>query len=215
MCQIVLLHRQFPDDVVSRRLQDQRGQGRILSAKPQQHLPGATQLHHLGEDQMHCLLHTTVGIDLDFAVVSPSETDWQSELKFSTACFLAHRFQRTSPQQVQLELAHSSLEAQQEPIIEDARIVEAIRIDHDGAHQAAEFDEMMPVSAVTGQAGCLNAKHGANLSRADFRNQMLEPRPLHLAGSRAAKILVDYLDLLEVGKRGRPKRYCRRWLSWL
>ncbi len=56
---------------------------------------------------------------------------------------------------------------------------------------------MMPVSAVTGQAGSLNTEHGANLSRADFRNQMLEPRPLHLAGTRASKILVDYLDLLE------------------
>ena len=101
------------------------------------------------------------------------------------------------PQQVQLELAHRSFEPQQEPIIEDARIVDAIWIDHEGAYQAAEFDEMMPVSTVTGQAGSLNAKHSANLSRADFRNQMLEPRALHLAGPRASKILVDYLDLLK------------------
>ena len=77
------------------------------------------------------------------------------------------------------------------------RIVDAIWIDHDGAHQAAEFDEMMPVSTVTGQAGSLNAKYGANLSGADFRNQMLEPRTLHLPGPRASKILVDDLDLLE------------------
>jgi hypothetical protein len=101
------------------------------------------------------------------------------------------------PQQVQLELAHRSFEAQQEPIIEDARIVDAIWIDHDGAHQATEFDEMMPVSAVTGQAGSLNAKDGANLSRTDFRDQMLEPRAFDLAGPRAPKILVDNLDLLE------------------
>jgi hypothetical protein len=77
------------------------------------------------------------------------------------------------------------------------RIVDAIWIDYDRAHQAAEFDEMMPVSAVTGQAGSLNAKDGANLSSADFRDQMLEPWALHLAGSRASKILVYYLDLLE------------------
>ena len=88
-----VVHRQFPDDVMSRRLQNQRGQIRILAPKPQQHLPGAAQFHHFGEDQMHCLLHTTVGIDLDFAVGCPSETDWQSELKFPAACFLANRFQ--------------------------------------------------------------------------------------------------------------------------
>ena len=64
-----VVHRQFPDDVMSGRIQNQRGQIRILSPKPQQYLPGAAQLHHLGEDQMHCLLHTTVRIDLYFAVV--------------------------------------------------------------------------------------------------------------------------------------------------
>ncbi len=78
---------------MSRRIQNQRGQIRILAPKPQQHLPGAAQLHHLGEDQMHCLLHTTVGIDLDFAVGGPPETDWQSELEFPAASFLANRLQ--------------------------------------------------------------------------------------------------------------------------
>src|ERR1700693_5856311 len=118
---------------------------------------------------MHCLLHTTVGIDLDFAAGSPSKTDWQSELEFPAACFLANRFQRSLPQQVQLELAHRSFEAQQESIIEDARIVYAIWIDHDGAYQAAEFDEMMPVSTVTGQARSLNAKFCfAGRHRRDF-----------------------------------------------
>src|SRR2546422_824781 len=137
---------------------------------------------------MHGLLHTTIGIDLDFAVGGPSETDWQSELEFPAASFLANRLQRSLPLQVQLELAHRSFEPQQEPIVEDARIVDAIWIDHDGAHQAAEFDEMMPVPTVTGQAGSLNAKNGANLPRADFRNQMLKPRTLHLAGPRASQI---------------------------
>jgi hypothetical protein len=71
-----VVHRQFPDDVLSRRIQNQRRQIGILAPKPQQHLPGATQLHHLGEDQMHGLLHTTVGIDVDLAVGGPSKTDW-------------------------------------------------------------------------------------------------------------------------------------------
>src|SRR6516164_374119 len=56
---------------------------------------------------------------------------------------------------------------------------------------------MMPVTAVTGKAGSLNAKHGADPSRADLRNQMLESRALHLAGPRAPEIVVDDLDLLE------------------
>jgi hypothetical protein len=90
-----------------------------------------------------------------------------------------------------------SIEAKQETIVEDTWIVDAIRIDHDGADQTTEFDEVVPVSAVASQAGRLDAEHGANLSSAHLRNQMLEPGTLHLAGSRTAKILVDYLHLLE------------------
>ena len=53
---------------------------------------------------MHGLLHTTVGIDLDLAVVGPAKTDGQSELQLPAACFLSNGFQRTLPQQVPLLL---------------------------------------------------------------------------------------------------------------
>jgi len=129
--------------------------------------------------------------------VGPAKTDGQSELQFPATCFLSNGLQRTLPQQVQLELTHRSLQAKQEPIIEDAGIVNTIRIDHDGTHQPAEFDEVMPVSTVASQAGRLNAEYSANVSRADFCNQMLKARPLYLAGARATKILVNDLDLLE------------------
>jgi hypothetical protein len=82
-----VVHREFPDDVMARRVQNHRGQIRILAPKPQQHLSGATQFHHLGENQMDCLLHTTVWIDLDFAVGGTSETEWQSELEFPRSAF--------------------------------------------------------------------------------------------------------------------------------
>jgi hypothetical protein len=46
---------------MSQCLQHQRGQIRVLAPKPQQDLPGAAQLHHFREDQMHSLLQTPVG----------------------------------------------------------------------------------------------------------------------------------------------------------
>ena len=73
---------------------------------------------------------------------------------------------------------------------------------------------MMPVAAVARQARSLNAKHGAHLSRAYFRDQMLKSGTLHLSGTRAAEILVDDFDLLKAKLAsviGKP--YCRRWLS--
>ena len=68
-----VVYRQFPGDVVPRRIQDERRQGRLLSAEPQQHLAGASQLPHFREHQIHCILHAPVRIHFDFAVVGPPE----------------------------------------------------------------------------------------------------------------------------------------------
>ena len=88
-------------------------------------------------------------------------------------------------------------------MIEDARIVDAIWINNEGAHQAAEFDEMMPVRPLRARRE-LNAKHGANLSRADFGNEMLESRTLHLAGrERPRSSSMISTAGSQVGERGR------------
>src|ERR1700733_7788334 len=55
----------------------------------------------------------------------------------------------------------------------------------------------MPVPAIAGQAGCLNAEHGADLARANLRNHPFKSGALHLTGTRAPQIFIDYLDLLE------------------
>ncbi len=83
---------------------------------------------------MHGMLHTAVRIHLDLAVLSPSEADRQTELQLTSACLLPNGFERSLPQQIQLELAHRSLEPEQQPVIQNARIIDPIRIDHDGAH---------------------------------------------------------------------------------
>ena len=94
-----------------------------------------------------------------------------------------------------------SIEPQQEPIVEDARIVDAIWIDHDGVHQAAEFDEMMPVSTVAGQPRRIEAQHCADISGANRSDKPLEawavgtpviyPQALKAQAGDAA-VLFDY-----------------------
>jgi hypothetical protein len=56
---------------------------------------------------------------------------------------------------------------------------------------------MMPVPAIAGQTGRLDTEHSANLAGADFGDQAVESRTVHLSGARAAEIFVDDRDSLE------------------
>ena len=46
------------------------------------------------------------------------------------------------------EAAGGTAKTQQEPIIEEAGVVDSIRVDHHGAYHSAQFDEMVPIPAV-------------------------------------------------------------------
>jgi hypothetical protein len=56
---------------------------------------------------------------------------------------------------------------------------------------------MMPIAAISGKAGRLNAKDRANFSCADFGNQSLKARAFDQAGAGASKILVDHSNITE------------------
>jgi hypothetical protein len=106
---------------------------------------------------MNCILHTPVRTHFDFAVLGPPKSHWQAELQFTPACLLANGFKGPLSQRIQLELAHRPLEPEQQTVIKNARIVNPVRIDDDGANQSAKFDQMMPVPAIARKTRCFDA----------------------------------------------------------
>jgi hypothetical protein len=52
-------------------------------------------------------------------------------------------------------------------------------IDHPGLREAAQLEQMMPVTAVAGQARSVEAKYGVSFTRAQPRRQPPETGPLH------------------------------------
>jgi hypothetical protein len=54
---------------------------------------------------------------------------------------------------------------------------------------------MMPVSAIAGEAGGVEAKHGADVPGAEPGDEFLEARACHGAAGRTAEIVVDDLDI--------------------
>ena len=54
---------------------------------------------------------------------------------------------------------------------------------------------MMPIPAIAGETGCVEAKNGANLAGAKSSDELLEARACHGAAGRTAKIVVDDVDI--------------------
>src|SRR5712691_8151555 len=77
-------------------------------------------------------------------------------------------------QHAELELADAALHAEKKPIIRSARVVNPIQVDHSRLDQAAELEQMVPVAAVAGEPGGVEAQHSANLSSTEPRNQPFE-----------------------------------------
>jgi len=168
-------------------------------AQPQKDLPRAAELAELGEDEPDRLLHALVGIALDPIVLAPDEARRQGEAQRATAGLAVPGGQATLAKKAELVFRHRALQAEQQPVVHQARVVDAVRIDDQGAGQRAEIDEMLPVASVARQSRRLDAIDRADGARAEFGDQSLEAGSRGEAGARAAEIVVDDRDGGEAG----------------
>ena len=56
--------------------------------------------------------------------------------------------EQTAAHQGELELAHRTLEAEQQPIVRVAWVVDAVDVEHACADEAAQLQKMVPVASV-------------------------------------------------------------------
>ena len=68
---------------------------------------------------------------------------------------------------MQLSLAHCSLEAEQEPVVEACRIVHAILVEDQSVSEGADLQQTLPVGIVPREPGDLQAHDDAGAPHAD------------------------------------------------
>jgi len=61
-----------------------------------------------------------------------------------------------------------SIKPEQETVVDECRIVDAIRVHDDSANHSAQLDQVMPVTAIARKPGRLDAEDCANVSTADL-----------------------------------------------
>jgi hypothetical protein len=185
-----VVDRRPPQNTVPSRAMDGRGQTDRFLPQPQQHLAHTAQFCELLEHHTQRLADTQVWIHLDAVRIGAHEADGHRRVQVATRGLQLERLDRTLPQQRQLHLRHRPLHAQQQPVIGAARIVDALFVDEETAHQRTELEQRMPVPTIACKPRCLDGDNRAHATTADRRQETLEARPSHTSG-RDAKVVVN------------------------
>src|SRR3954469_14174167 len=138
--------------------------------------------------QFHTVPHLFVRINNDAADRVINKSDWQGHLKLPPFGFVECTTAQTSPQQMQLCLAHRSFQTEQQPIVEMCRIIEAVFVEDQRASEGADLQQPMPVTAVTGQSGDLEPEYQSGSPKTHFSHQALETNAVRGGGSRLAEV---------------------------
>jgi hypothetical protein len=88
-------------------------------------------------------------------------------------------------------------QSEQEAIIHQAGVVDAVGVDDHSAYEPAELDQVMPIASVAGESGGFDAKYRANVACTDIGHQLLEAWAINLAPTRTAEIAIDRAHIMK------------------
>ena len=150
------------------------------------------------------MLGLLVGVEDDLAGRAADVSDRQRDRQLAALGLGQLARQHPLPDQVQLCLAHRPLQPQQQPVVVEPRVIDAVRVGEQHPGQRAQLQQLMPVPAGPRQPGHLDAQHDAHTSHRDLGDQPGKPLPGIRRRSRHPQVVVDHHDL-----RPRPaQRHC-------
>ena len=89
----------------------------------------------------------------DFPILfSTNESDRQPSAQFTASRLVADAAVEARTKDVQLGFAHRTLEAKQETIVEQRRVVDAVIVADERVGDPAEFQEAIPVGVVSSES---------------------------------------------------------------
>jgi hypothetical protein len=149
------------------------------------------------KDQFQGLRHSQIGILFDLAAGGPAKAHGKRKLPLSAAGLLSSGLQGPLLQEVQRELRHRPFQTQQQPVVDELRVIHAVDIYPHGIHPPAQLDQLVPVAAVARQTRRRETEDGAHFATQHFGDQALKAWALHQAGARASQIFIDHHDILK------------------
>ena len=135
-----------------------------LGLERQMHLSGTAEFAEALEDPAGDLLDAAIRIETETNLPMPDKANRYRNPELTSARLGPRGVQHAGAQDTKLEFADAALHSQQQAVVWTAGVVDAIEVDNAGIDKAAQFEQMMPVSAVAGETGCVEAKNGVPAS---------------------------------------------------
>jgi hypothetical protein len=139
-------------------------EGQAFGAEPEPDLTHRAEFGEAREDSADGTGHGFVGMEADLAVVvAPHEADRQAPPQLAAGRFVADAPFEAGAEDVQLSFTHRALEAEDQPVIEQRRVVHAVGITDQGVGHAAQIQQSIPVGVVAREPRDLEAQDNADL----------------------------------------------------
>jgi hypothetical protein len=147
------------------------------------------------EDEADDVLRLLVGIEDDLAGRPACIPDRQRDRELAALGLGKLARQHPLPDQVQFCLAHRSLQAQQQPVVIEGRVVDAVGVGEQHPRQRAQLQQLMPVPARPRQPRHLDPEDDAHTSHRHLRDEPGKPLPGICRRRRHPQVIVDHHDL--------------------
>src|SRR5438477_740338 len=95
---------------------------------------------------------------------------------------------------MQLDLAHAAFEAEQEPVIEYARMVQTISVGDQRIDERAEIQQVVPVAIVAGQPRDLDGEDDADMAQTHLADESFETDASN-ASATDPEVIIDHYHL--------------------
>src|SRR5208283_3547208 len=110
-----------------------RRKGKTLGAEPEPHLSGRTHFCELFEDAADGVGDRLVGMEEHFAVVvAPDKPDGKSPSELPPCGLVTDASFEPGADHVEFRLRHRSLQAEEQSVVEESRMVESVLIADEG-----------------------------------------------------------------------------------
>src|SRR5262249_5647001 len=162
---------------------------------PEHRLPGPAQFTKLLEDASDGVLHLAIGDLFDPIIPGADEPDGDFPHNMAALDFGFKGLARPLTHEAQLIFGHGALHPEDYPVIELARIIDAIIINEQRLRQRTQINQMMPVPIVTGQPGRFQGEDGSDTPCTHGCQQLAKARALVASGPTPAHILINHDDV--------------------
>ena len=138
-----------------------------------------------------------VGMEAHLAVgLAPDEADGKPTSQLATRRLVANAAVEAGSEHVQLRLAHRAFETEQQPVVEQRRVIDAVSVADQRVGEAGEIDETVPVGVVAGEPRHLETKDKSNAGERDLGSEARKSGARDGAGAGEPEVLVDDDDAI-------------------